>query len=255
MAMSDQTVLYELRDGVAYITLNRPEASNAVDLDCARLFGDVVSRVVADGPRAVLIDGRGKRFCAGGDVSSMLTAPDRASYVHELASTFDAGLRRLSELPVPVVAAVHGAVAGAGLAVVLNCDVVIAARSTKFLMAYSAVGLTPDCGVSYLLPRAVGQQRALELALTGRTLSADEAMAWGLVAQVVEDEDVLRRAGEVVTQVAHAAPSALGEAKRLIRSSWESTRCDSALDESATIARAVRTDEATSLIARFAHRS
>jgi enoyl-CoA hydratase/carnithine racemase len=112
----------------------------------------------------------------------MVTAPDRASYVHELAATFEAGLRRLSELPVPVVAAVHGAVACAGLAVVLNCDVVIAARSTKFLMAYSAVGLTPDCGVSYLLPRAVGQQRALELALTGRTLSAEEAMAWGLVA-------------------------------------------------------------------------
>jgi 2-(1,2-epoxy-1,2-dihydrophenyl)acetyl-CoA isomerase len=255
MAMSDKTVLYELRDGVAYITLNRPEASNAVDLGCARLFGDVVSRVSNDGPRAVLIDGRGKRFCAGGDVSSMLTAPDRASYVHELASTFEAGLHRLSALPVPVVAAVHGAVAGAGLAILLNCDVVIAARSTKFLMAYSAVGLTPDCGVSYLLPRAVGQQRALELALTGRTLSADEAMAWGLIAEVVEDKDVLRRACEVVTQVAYAATSALGEAKRLIRSSWESTRSSSVLDECATIARAVGTDEAASLIARFAQRS
>ena len=253
--MSDKTVLYELRDGVAYITLNRPEVSNAVDLDCARLFGDVVSRVTTDGPRVVLIDGRGKCFCAGGDVSSMVTAPDRTSYLHELASTLEAGLRGLSELPVPVVAAVHGAVAGAGLAVVLNCDVVIAARSTKFLMAYSGVGLTPDCGVSYLLPRAVGQQRALELALTGRTLSADEAMAWGLVAQVAQDGDVLRRAGEVVTQIAHAATSALGEAKRLIRSSWESTRSDSALDETATIARAVGTDEATALLARFAQRS
>jgi 2-(1,2-epoxy-1,2-dihydrophenyl)acetyl-CoA isomerase len=255
MAMSEQTVLYELRDGVAYITLNRPEVSNAVDLGCAHLFGDVVSRVAAEGPRAVLIDGRGKRFCAGGDVSSIVYALDHATYVHELADTFEAGLRRLSELPVPIVAAVHGAVAGAGLAVVMNCDVVIAARSTKFLMAYSAVGLTPDCGVSYLLPRAVGQQRALELALTGRTLSADEALAWGLVAQVVEDEDVLRRAAEVATQVAHAATSALGQAKRLIRSSWESTRSDSALDESATIARAVGTDEATSLVARFAKRS
>ena len=255
MVMSDHTVLYELRDGVAYITLNRPEASNAVDLDTARLFGDVVTRVATDGPRAILIDGRGKRFCAGGDVSSMVAAPDRASYVHKLAATFEAGLRRLSELPVPVVAAVQGAVAGAGLAVVLNCDVVIAARSTKFLMAYSGVGLTPDCGVSYQLPRAVGQQRALELALTGRTLGADEAMAWGLVAHVVEDGEVLRRAAEVVTQIAADATSALGEAKRLIRSSWESSRSDSAHDESATIARAVGTDEATSLIARFGQRS
>lgn len=253
--MSDHAVLYEFRDGVAYITLNRPEASNAVDLDCARLFGEVVSQVATDGPRAVLIDGRGKRFCAGGDLSSMIIAPDRPSYVHELAATLEEGLRRLSELPVPVVAAVHGAVAGAGLAVVLNCDVAIAARSTKFLMAYSGVGLTPDCGVSFLLPRAVGQQRALELALTGRTLSADEAMAWGLIAQVADDDDVHRRATEVVTQIAHAATSALGEAKRLIRSSWESNRSESARDECATIARAVGTDEAASLIARFAQRS
>jgi 2-(1,2-epoxy-1,2-dihydrophenyl)acetyl-CoA isomerase len=122
-------------------------------------------------------------------------------------------------------------------------------------MAYSGVGLTPDCGVSYQLPRAVGQQRALELALTGRTLGADEAMAWGLVAHVVEDGEVLRRAAEVVTQIAADATSALGEAKRLIRSSWESSRSDSAHDESATIARAVGTDEATSLIARFGQRS
>jgi len=255
MDMSDEAVLYELRDRVAYITLNRPEASNAVDLNCARLFGDVVTRVSADGPGAVLVDGRGKRFCAGGDVLSMVAAPDRSTYVHELAATLEAGLRRLSELPAPVVAAVQGAVAGAGLAVVLNCDVVIAARSTKFLMAYSAVGLTPDCGVSHLLPRAVGQQRALELALTGRILSADEAMAWGLVAQVVPDQDVLGRATEVVTQIAQAATSALGQAKRLIRSSWESTRSDSAADESATVARAVGTNEAISLIARFAQRS
>lgn len=253
--MADQVVLYDLRDEVAYITLNRPEASNAIDLDFARLFGDVVSQVAFDGPRAVLIEGRGKRFCAGGDLSSMVTAPDRASYVHELAATLEAGMRKLSELPFPVVAAVQGAVAGAGLALVLNSDVVIAAQSTKFLMAYSGVGLTPDCGVSFLLPRAVGQQRSLELALTGRTLSADEAMAWGLIAQVADDDDVHRRATDVVTEIARAATSALGEAKRLIRSSWESNRSESARDECATIARAVGTDEAASLIARFAQRS
>jgi 2-(1,2-epoxy-1,2-dihydrophenyl)acetyl-CoA isomerase len=151
----------------------------------------------------------------------------------------------------PVVAAVHGAVAGAGLAVLLNADLVVAARSTKFLMAYAGIGLTPDCGVSYLLPRAVGQQRALELALTGRVLTAERAHAWGLITEVVDDDQLAQRGEALADQLAGEPTFALGQAKRLIRESWTRSRPDSAEDESGTIARAVTTEVATARIARF----
>ena len=123
-------------------------------------------------------------------MASFAAADDRATYLHTLATELEAQLRRLSELPKPVVAGVHGAVAGAGLALVLHADVVVAGESTKFVMAYSAIGLTPDCGVSYLLPRAIGQQRALELAVGGKVLNAEEARDWGLVTEVVDDDQV-----------------------------------------------------------------
>jgi 2-(1,2-epoxy-1,2-dihydrophenyl)acetyl-CoA isomerase len=184
----------------------------------------------------------------------MVAADDRAAYLRELAKVLEAGLRAMSELPIPVIAAVQGAVAGAGLAVVLNADVVVASRSTKFLTAYAGIGLTPDCGVSYLLPRAVGQQRALELALTGRVLSADEALEWGLIARVVEADDLGAAAEELVARVASGAVAALGDAKRLIRSSSELARAQSAAAEVDSIANAVTRDEAITLIEAFTRR-
>ena len=252
--MFDEAVLVGVRDSIARITLNRPDRSNSFDLDAAREFCAVVERTAASQARAVLLTGNGPRFCAGGDVASMVVADDRAAYLRELARTLEAGLRAMSELPIPVIAAVQGAVAGAGLAVVLNADVVVASRSTKFLTAYAGIGLTPDCGVSYLLPRAVGQQRALELALTGRVHSAEEALEWGLIAQVVEAEDLATVADELVARVASGAVAALGDAKRLIRSSFEMPRVQSAAAEVDSIARAVTRDEAISLIEAFTKR-
>ncbi len=162
-----EPVRYAVDGNVARITLNRPEVSNAVDLPAAHAFEVAVQRAGADDEvRAVLLTGAGPRFCAGGDLAAMAADEDPAGYVRELALVFDRGLRSLAALPKPVVAAVHGAVAGAGLGVVLSADLVVAARSTKFAFAYTGVGLTPDCGVSVLLPRAIGQQRALQLALT-----------------------------------------------------------------------------------------
>jgi 2-(1,2-epoxy-1,2-dihydrophenyl)acetyl-CoA isomerase len=252
--MFDEAVLFDVRDSIARITLNRPDRSNSFDLDAAREFCAVIERTAASQARAVLLTGNGPRFCAGGDVASMVVADDRAAYLRELARTLEAGLRAMSELPIPVIAAVQGAVAGAGLAVVLNADVVVASRSTKFLTAYAGIGLTPDCGVSYLLPRAVGQQRALELALTGRVLSADEALEWGLIAQVVEADDLATVADELVVRVASGAVAALGDAKRLIRSSFEMPRAQSAAAEVDSIAHAVTRDEAISLIEAFTKR-
>ncbi len=250
------------QDGrVGRIVLARPEASNAFDLPAARSLGFALDRAEADIDRsdigAVLVTAEGPRFCGGGDVRSFAAAHDQPAYLRELAATLEAELRRLSDLPVPVIAAVQGSVAGAGLAVLLNSDVVLSGRSTRFTMAYAGIGLTPDCGVSYLLPRAVGQQRALALAVTGRVLGADEAATWGLVTDVVDDAVLPERALELAESIAAGAAgdtAALGQAKRLIRSSWDVTRPGSAADEVDTIATAVTSAEARRRIERFVSR-
>ncbi|MFE4539741.1 enoyl-CoA hydratase/isomerase family protein [Streptomyces scopuliridis] len=250
--MTDEAVRYEQDGAVVRITLARPSVSNAIDLTTAVEFAGAVRRAASDEIRAVLISGDGKRFCSGGDLASMAGADDPATYVHALATELDRAFRDLSALRKPVISAVHGAVAGAGLGLVLSSDIVIAARSTTFLWAYAGVGLTPDCGVSYLLPRAVGQQRALDLALTGRVLSSDEASRWGLVAEVTDDGEHRERGSALAAQLARAPGHALAGAKRLIGSAWEVSREESSEDEADTIAEAVTTDDAVALISAFA---
>lgn len=252
--MSDEPVRLDITDGVASVELNRPEAANALDLPLAERLSEVVERVAGDDVRAVLLVGAGKRFCAGGDVRSFLASEDPPAYLELLASTADRALQRLAELDKPVVAAVHGAVAGAGLAVMLSCDLVVAAAGTKFVTAYAGIGLTPDCGVSWLLPRAVGQQRALELLLTPRTLTAVEARDWGLVTEVVDDAVVADRGLELARSLAAGPAAAYGQARRLVRSSYAATRAETGADEARTIAEAVRTDDAQRLIAAFTSR-
>ncbi len=245
-----ENVIYRQVGGVGRIELNRPAVSNAVDLPTAHELESIIERAASDvSVRAVLMTGAGKRFCAGGDVATMVAAPDRAAYVLALARALDGALQKLAALDKPTVAAVQGAVAGAGLAVMLSCDVIVAAQSTRFVTAYSGVGLTPDCGVSYLLPRAIGQQRALALALTNRALSAREALEWGLVTEVVDDAGVAERAAAVAAELAAGPSFALGQAKRLIRSSWEMSRAEVGADEARTISDAVSTEDASRLLA------
>ena len=251
--MTDGLVRYECHEGVARIVLDRPTLANAVDLPTARAFGAAVDRAAGREVRAVLVSGAGPRFCAGGDVMAMVAAPDRAAYVHELATTFDGALQRLAALPKPVVAAVQGAVAGAGLALMLSCDVIVSAASTRFRLAYAGVGLTPDCGVSYLLSRAVGQVRALDLALTGRTLSARESCQWGLVTEVVDDEELEARVRTLGEQLAAGPAFALGQAKRLLRM-WETPRERIGAEEADVIAEASGTADAVGILGSFATR-
>jgi len=199
--------------------------------------------------RAVLLTGDGERFCAGGDASAMASSPSPASYVRELAGTLDSALQRLAATRKPVICAVQGAVAGAGIAVMLSCDLIVAAPQTKFVMAYSAIGLTPECGASWLLPRAVGQQRALELSLGGRSLSAQEALDWGLISRIAEDS--LAHAREAAVTIATGPHAALGETRRLLRSAWSSTRAEAGAEETRTIAAAVGQDYARTALRRF----
>lgn len=246
------TVLYDARDGVARIVLNRPDVSNAIDLATARGFSAAVSRAVSDDlVRAILIEGAGARFCAGGDVASMTEAEDPSRHVHELAETLDGALQALSAGSKAVVVAVHGAVAGAGLAIMLTGDVVVAESSTRFLTAYAKVGLTPDCGLSWLLPRAVGHQRAADLLLTGRTLDGVEAAGWGMVSRLVNDGEAHHAAGQIARDIATGPAQSIGMARRLLIRSWNSTRAQAGAEEVSSIEWAITQVESRSRISAF----
>ncbi|MGN7247333.1 enoyl-CoA hydratase/isomerase family protein [Janibacter anophelis] len=236
-------------DGIAHIELNRPEAANGIDMALATGLREAVEAARDDDAvRVVLLTGAGKRFCGGGDIAGFVDEED-PSYLQRLAEEAGAAVIALEDLAKPVVVAVQGAVAGGGLGLMLGGDLVVAQEGTKFVFAYPAIGLTPDCGVSYLLPRAIGQQRALAFALSGRPLSAQDAQAQGLVAEVVEDAGA--RAREIATALAKGAAGAFGDSRRLLRASWTRDRATSAADESQTLSSRGQGEEARALFAQF----
>jgi 2-(1,2-epoxy-1,2-dihydrophenyl)acetyl-CoA isomerase len=215
----DTTTLLTAKDGpVVTLTLNRPDAGNAINLELAAALGDAARDAIADpGCAALVIAASGRVFCAGGDLAGITAAADPRGHLGELALTLHAAMALLRESRLVVVAAVTGAAAGAGFALALNADLVVAGESARFLAAYAAVGLTPDTGMSYLLPRVVGARRATELALLGRTLDARTAREWGIVNEVVADSAAGGRAGELARTVANGPRPAVAETKRLLR--------------------------------------
>lgn len=249
--MSDG-ILYTVSGGIGRITLNRPDVSNALNLDVSRDLLEAALRAgVDDSVRVVVVDGAGPRFCGGGDLAAMEAAEDRARYVEESALVLDEAIQTVALLEKPVVAAVHGAVAGASLALMLSCDYIIAEESTRFVGAYSSVGFVPDCGLSWLLPRAVGTQRALDMLLTSRPLHSAEALSWGLVSQVVPDGEARARGTELARGFADGPAWALGQIRTLIRSAWSSDRGEAGRREAKTIAEACVTPESDARLKRF----
>jgi 2-(1,2-epoxy-1,2-dihydrophenyl)acetyl-CoA isomerase len=224
-------VLLDVRAGVARLTLNRPDVANAIDLDLARALAAATRRVRADpAVRVVLLTGAGSRFCAGGDVRGFAGVGDRlGDHLGELLGALHPAIADLGALEVPVVAAVQGSAAGAGISLLAAADLVVAAERTRFVLAYTSLGLVPDGGSTWSLPRAVGLRRALELALTNRPLDASEALAWGLVTRVVPDDELSDEAERLVTELAAGPPAALAAAKRLLKSGLGSS-----LDEQLT---------------------
>lgn len=220
--MTYEHVGVEHREGLALLTLRRPETSNAVHLELARdLHEATLDLASTPGVRAVLLRGEGKTFCAGGDLKSFVGRDDLPRYLRDITTYLHAALARLAELEAPVVAAVQGAAAGAGFSLACSCDLVLAARSARFVMAYTRIGMSPDGSGSWYLPRLVGLQRALDLALTNRMLSADEAAEWGIVSRVVEDDALEVESLALATQLAEGPTGALGRAKRLLRTSFD----------------------------------
>jgi len=213
-----KTVLVEVHDRVATVTLNRAEGANALDLAMGRDLLEAAYRCEADPEvRAVVITGAGKHFCFGGDVRGMAEKGEGVGgYLNELATTIHTAISSFTRMRAPVIAAVNGTAAGGGVGLVCMTDLAIAGRSSKFRLAYTGIGLAPDCSTSFLLPRIVGRRRAIELFLTNRTLSADEALAWGLVNQVVDDAEVLSQAQALATQLASGPTESYGMVKRLM---------------------------------------
>lgn len=225
MLKQSTSLSFDVRDRVAHLTLNRPEAANALNIELAENLMRAAIRCDEDPEiRAVVITAKGKMFSAGGDLKDFAAQGERMpSYLKELTTYFHAAVSRLTRMDPPVIAAVNGTAAGAGMSLVCACDIVLAAESARFTMAYTRSGLTPDGSSTYFLPRLVGLKRALELTLTNRVLSAREALELGIVTQVVPDAELHGEAEQLAVRLANGATKALGTAKRLLHSGWSET--------------------------------
>lgn len=215
--MAYQTLTLDIADGVARLTLNRPADANAISSELALEFIDAVREAESDsGCHVLVLSGNGRFFSAGGDVSGMADATDPRAHLRYLARTASDAMLLLVRSRLIVVSVVHGPAAGAGLALVLNSDLVVAGESASFLAAYAGVGLTPDCGVSHLLPIVVGTRRATELAIGQRVITADVALDWGLVNEVHPDDQLATKAAELAARLAGLATQTLGPTKALL---------------------------------------
>jgi len=221
--MSHGTVQIELRDKVAVIVLNRPDRLNALTVAVAEDFIAAVNDAIEKGARAVVLTGAGRAFSAGGDLREM---QEIASKEGRVEAFFDEPLRLLNEVvllirsvAIPFIAAVNGIASGGGCNLALACDVVIAARSAKFNQAFIKIGLSPDCGGTFFLPRLIGLRRAVELMLTGDWVEAERAQQIGMINSVVEDDELMKHALAIAEKLADAPTAAIGQIKQLVDAS------------------------------------
>jgi len=221
--MDLETLKFDIEDGIATITLSRPDAANALDLTMARELSDVaIICDEADDVRVVVIRGEGKMFCAGGDLSVMGDAGGSApAVIKQMAGDLHMALSRLNRMDAPVIAAINGTAAGAGFSIAVATDLAIAVDSAKFTMAYTNAGLSPDGSSSYFLPRRVGDRRARELMLTNRLLSAQEALDWGILNQVVSAEEFDDAVAKLAGSLATGPTRAFGQVKQLLTASFD----------------------------------
>lgn len=251
--MSDETIELSIRDGVAHLTFNRPDAANSITVELAR---DLMYATLAcdEDPRvrAVLLSGAGRMFSGGGDLKTFAAKGEALPhYLKEVTTYLHAAVSRLTRMAAPVIAAVHGSAAGAGLSLACAADLVLAADTAKFTVAYTRAGLVPDGSSTYFLSRIVGLRRALELTLTNRVLSAAEAMALGIVTRVVPEASLLREARALAAELAAGPTQAFGVAKRLLHSGWTGTLETQMELETRAIADIARTADAREGIAAF----
>lgn len=221
--MGYQTLEFKVDSGVATITFNRPESMNAMSPQMAAELHDAALVIDADVDiRAVVLTGAGKVFCAGGDLGEFAAAGEGArTLIMKMTGDLHLALSRLARNSAPVIAAVNGTAAGAGFSLLMAADLAVAAESAVMTMAYTNAGLSPDGSSTYYMPRKIGDRRTRELMLTNRVLSAADALNWGVVNQVVSDEDVVPIAQKLATKLAAGPTQAYGCVKALLDCSFD----------------------------------
>ncbi|MEO6334324.1 MAG: enoyl-CoA hydratase-related protein [Pyrinomonadaceae bacterium] len=222
--MSLETVLYTLDGDVATIQMNRPEALNALSLQLGRDLATAVKRAIDDGARAVILTGSGRAFCSGGDLREMRAMGEAGGNIEAF---LDEPLKALHEVvmlvrqtPIPFVAAVNGVCAGAGTNFALACDLVLAAEDATFNEAFVRIGLSPDCGGTFFLPRAIGEKLAAEMFMTGMSVSAQRAADIGMINRVVPAADLMPEVNKLAASLAAGPTSALGRVKLMLNATF-----------------------------------
>jgi 2-(1,2-epoxy-1,2-dihydrophenyl)acetyl-CoA isomerase len=214
--MNYRTIKYAESKNVGTITLNRPEKRNAINETMVEELANCISYCGEDAnTRAIILTGNGKAFCSGGDVLEI--SPSQAKTFLNILHPALLEIRRLSK---PVIAAVNGPAIGGGFALALTCDIIIASKSARFNAHYVLIGVSPDCGMSYILPRLVGDKRATWLMFTGEMVDAQKGYEMGFVNQVVQDDQLLNEANALARKLAESATSAIARIKELIDQTW-----------------------------------
>lgn len=220
-----EPIVFTIEASVARIVFNRPEVFNALDGPVLHALADRLMEIAIDPKvRAVMLTGAGKAFCSGADLRSLIAEPGRtASLLYALAPVLHQSVLEIRRMHKPVVAAVNGVAAGAGLSLALACDFRVMAKSAVFRQAYTSWGLCMDGGSTYTLPRLIGLARALEVAGMDAPITAEQALAWGLATRIVEDDQVLDEAQALASALADRSPHAFGLAKQLMTDSFHSS--------------------------------
>ncbi|PKP90861.1 MAG: 2-(1,2-epoxy-1,2-dihydrophenyl)acetyl-CoA isomerase [Alphaproteobacteria bacterium HGW-Alphaproteobacteria-16] len=248
--MTDETVLYSLENGVATLRLNRPERLNAVTFDMLDLIRASLLRAVNEGARAVLLTGEGRAFCSGADLAGRM---DRGPVdpAESLEFHYNPLAETLSKLPIPIVTAINGPAAGAGVGIALGGDIVVMAKSSYLLLAFSNIGLVPDCGATWLVAKSAGRAKALEMALLGEKMFAEDAKDAGLVARVVEDDALIAEAGKLAATLAAKPTIALGLIRAQVKAALNNTLSETLSVEAANQRTAGRTEDFMEGVAAF----
>ena len=251
--MKLENALYEVRDGVAHVRLNRPGGANALNPALSRDFREIMLAIqFDDAVKAVSVTAEGKVFCAGGDLKEFNEAGEGLPHLaSDMLVDFHGAMYKMNRTPKPFVAGVNGAAGGAGMSIVSAFDLVVAGESSKFTMAYTRAGVTPDGTSTYFVARHIGLRRMMELTLTNRVLSAQEALDWGFVNQVVPDDEVDATAAALAQQLADGPAWALGHAKRIVYAGYDSSLEQAGELEGVTIATSMGTHDGREGIAAF----